>query len=418
MGIKYGFFDSYDHDRVYSASDFSQLYDGIFTDGVIGNYLDSLEVDINTARNGVTVNPGKAWFNGHWFSVVSPEILTPEPPAGYRADSVMLKINEPERKAEIYLKKGPESATAVYVPPGCQHSGGIDEYRLSNIYIHGAYIVGMTDTRGGLDCPYADFQYEPPTTAVTSWNGETGDVIYHTDFYPPGYDYGEGELGGVGIKATITMESVVGQDWANTQTGFGDFQKILIGINHNPMHITPGEAIGNGQTNAFGYVIGDLVHRRTNPAGQRYETSPYCWLTLERLPDSAYYPDCKIWLYTWYGDMFYTEDWTNLPPGPETHFVKTTSVYIQEPDDDPDNPSGWWVDSDCVICDRAQIGPSIKSIVGPELVHVADGIVYPGICLYAPLIGNNGEIWWYFEKTSTYGESSDVTFDAYIYKLR
>lgn len=416
MGIKYGFFDSYDHDRVYSASDFSQLYDGIFTDGVINNYLDSLEVVMNDDRHGVTVKTGKAWFNKHWFSVVTPELLTPEPPAGYRLDSVILKINEPERRADIYLKQGPESSTAVYVPPGCQHSGGINEYRLANVFIHGATIVQVSDTRGGTDCPFADFQYQPPTTAVTSWNGETGDVIYHPDFYPPGYDYGEGELGGVGLKVTVTMEDIAGDAYAVTETGLGDFQKILVGINHNPIHITPGEAIGNGQTNPFGYVIGDLVHRRTNPAGQRYVMSPYCWFTLERLPNSEYYPDSKIWLYTWYGDVFYTEDWTSLPPAGETHFVRTSSVMIQEPDEDW--PEGWAPDSDCVVSERSQSGSAVKAIVGPELINIADGILYPNFCLYAPLVGNNGELIWNANKESDYGEVSDLSFDAYIYKLR
>lgn len=66
MAFSYGFFDSKNLDRVYTAEDFTSYLSGMICDGVFDTYGDNFSV---SAGNNVSVviGTGKSWIDGHFF---------------------------------------------------------------------------------------------------------------------------------------------------------------------------------------------------------------------------------------------------------------------------------------------------------------------------------------------------------------
>ena len=73
MAFTSGFFDSVNHDRVYSAEQFSSIFSGIISDGVLKNCPIDGDPNNNDCfmilpLGGMTVQVGRgrAWFNNTW----------------------------------------------------------------------------------------------------------------------------------------------------------------------------------------------------------------------------------------------------------------------------------------------------------------------------------------------------------------
>ena len=65
MAVKYGFFDSVDHDRVYNAADMSKYYQGLIGDGVVdGVYLNLTPA---TSNDRIRIKPGRAIIDCRWY---------------------------------------------------------------------------------------------------------------------------------------------------------------------------------------------------------------------------------------------------------------------------------------------------------------------------------------------------------------
>lgn len=74
MALRSGFFNSYQHDRMYSAEDFNYMLDGLITDGVLETYGDGFTVSIysdylnpDTDTFKFRIKSGKAWFHHSWI---------------------------------------------------------------------------------------------------------------------------------------------------------------------------------------------------------------------------------------------------------------------------------------------------------------------------------------------------------------
>jgi len=96
--VTYGFYNSINHDRVYDATQMSEIFDGIIRDGVYQYVGNKFLVDINGLEGfQVRVGTGRAWFNHTWTKNDAPLILTlPAPPTldnYYRADAIVIDIN-------------------------------------------------------------------------------------------------------------------------------------------------------------------------------------------------------------------------------------------------------------------------------------------------------------------------------------
>lgn len=111
MTVSSGFFNSKNHDRVYDAEQFSSLFDGVITDGVLQGYGEALEVvAYPDGDNAVIVKTGRAWFDHTWTYNDSWLMLTFDPPStgASRFDAVVIDVDKREsfRKNSIMVVKG------------------------------------------------------------------------------------------------------------------------------------------------------------------------------------------------------------------------------------------------------------------------------------------------------------------------
>ena len=134
MALTYGFYNSINHDRRYNASQMSQLFDGIITDGIFASIGTAMVV---TAGSGLIVNVGigRAWFNGTWSlnDAVYPIEATASDILRDRIDAVVLEVDQREtvRANRVFIKEGIASTTPQ--KPTMEKTGGVYQYPLSYI---------------------------------------------------------------------------------------------------------------------------------------------------------------------------------------------------------------------------------------------------------------------------------------------
>lgn len=109
MALRYGFYNSINHDRKYDALDMSSIFDGIIEDGVFATIGKIFTVTPGEGLQ-VIVDTGKAWFNHTWSSNDAPIPLTIDTPdiTLARYDAVVLEVNNTEsvRANSIKIIKG------------------------------------------------------------------------------------------------------------------------------------------------------------------------------------------------------------------------------------------------------------------------------------------------------------------------
>lgn len=110
--ISFGFYDSINHDRRYSAFQFGSMFDGLIRDGIfmsIGTCFKVIPGEYMT----IIVGAGKAWFNRTWTLNDAPLPLTLQQSEILldRIDAIVLDINSEEdvRSNGIVIVKGTPS---------------------------------------------------------------------------------------------------------------------------------------------------------------------------------------------------------------------------------------------------------------------------------------------------------------------
>lgn len=136
MAVTYGFYDSLDHDRTYNAEQFSSLFDGIITDGVLSTIGDKLMVSASSGLQ-INVGTGRAWFNHTWtlndavlpLTLASSEVVLP------RIDAVVLEVNKANavRANSIKIVKGTPASTPV--APTLINNADVHQYYLALINV-------------------------------------------------------------------------------------------------------------------------------------------------------------------------------------------------------------------------------------------------------------------------------------------
>jgi hypothetical protein len=159
MTFTYGFYDSVSSDRLYTARQFGQLFDGLIYDGVYEDYGDHFEVVEDSGMN-ILIKSGRAWFKSTWSlndSNLSDTVPTADPLLP-RIDIVYLEINlgSGVRANKIDIVTGTPASSPV--PPTLTQSGDVWQYPLAHIYV-GAGVTSISDANitnkmGTVDCPY------------------------------------------------------------------------------------------------------------------------------------------------------------------------------------------------------------------------------------------------------------------------
>lgn len=116
MSLTYGFYNSINHDRTYSAEDMSEIFNGIINDGIFQNIGNHMAVSPGSDGLSVNIGTGRAWFDGTWSLNDSIYVLTFEDApyvANYsRIDAVCLKVDKTNsvRANSFVVVKGTETS--------------------------------------------------------------------------------------------------------------------------------------------------------------------------------------------------------------------------------------------------------------------------------------------------------------------
>lgn len=173
MAITYGFYNSYNHDRLYSADQFGAIFDGLISDGVYNNVGNAFNV---TSGDGLHVNvgTGRGWFQHTWIyndQIYPVEIESPPIGNMSRIDAIVIGVNKSDavRANNIYAVKGTASASPQK-PTLSNGTNGLYEYALAFVTVDPGissiasnkiqYVVGDT-SKGGVGhvvCPLATTQ--------------------------------------------------------------------------------------------------------------------------------------------------------------------------------------------------------------------------------------------------------------------
>lgn len=159
MAVTFGFYNSLDHDRVYSATDFSKIFDGIINDGIFMSVGDHFYVTPNGGMS-VLVGTGRAWFNSTWTYNDAPFPLTLDnsSPTLNRIDLIVLEINTGEeiRTNSIKIIKG--TAASVPTEPALNNTAERFSYVLASVFVlNGSTVItagNITNRIGTGDTPF------------------------------------------------------------------------------------------------------------------------------------------------------------------------------------------------------------------------------------------------------------------------
>ena len=186
MAITYGFYDSFNGDRKYNATQMSSIFDGIIEDGVymqIGNRFNVAASD----GMSVSVDTGRAWFN-HTWTLNDAKIILPIDKQGaplHRIDSVVLEVNHAidYRRNEIKIIKG--YAEANPTAPKLTRSLEVNQYRLADIYVRNTDETtaisnsDITNKVGTSECPYvtAPLKTINADQLLQQWNAQWNEEL-------------------------------------------------------------------------------------------------------------------------------------------------------------------------------------------------------------------------------------------------
>lgn len=164
MSLTYGFYNSVNHDRRYTAEQVSSLFDGLINDGIydtIGGCF------IVRAYNGMTVavGTGRAWFNHSWTynDAIMPLTLDDAELVEYRIDAIVLEVNSTldTRANSIKILKGtPAQTRATAQKPTLTKTDYVHQYPLCYITLAPNIAgIGQQDIEncvGTSACPFVD----------------------------------------------------------------------------------------------------------------------------------------------------------------------------------------------------------------------------------------------------------------------
>lgn len=142
--ISFGFYDSIDHDRKYSAMQFGSMFDGLIRDGIFMSIGTCFRV-IPSEDMMVILGAGKAWFDHTWTLNDAPmPMVIPESEILLdRIDAIVLDINSVQsvRANDVIIIKGTPSKNPV--PPTLIKNMTRHQYPLAYISVK----AGVTSIR-------------------------------------------------------------------------------------------------------------------------------------------------------------------------------------------------------------------------------------------------------------------------------
>lgn len=159
MSVTSGFFNSLNHDRRYTAEQFSSLFNGIINDGVFMSIGTAFGVRVESAST-ITVGAGRAWFNSVWIDNDAPLPITLDKSEVLldRYDAVIFNVDhsDPVRDGNIKIVKGVPSKNPER--PKMISTKNVHQYPIAYILRKaGSTSISQADISSMIgfdDCPY------------------------------------------------------------------------------------------------------------------------------------------------------------------------------------------------------------------------------------------------------------------------
>ena len=179
MSVTYGFFNSQDGDRTYSADQMSEYFQGLVSNGVYEDVGGALQV---LASSGMTVNvaSGRAIIDCKWLnnSVAQAVTITAANSVLNRWTAVVVRLDTANRLMEIATKDG----TAATTPT--KPSISSNELCLAMIYVAaGATAISQADImdmRASADCGWVTGLIQQVDTSTLFLQWQTAYENYYT----------------------------------------------------------------------------------------------------------------------------------------------------------------------------------------------------------------------------------------------
>lgn len=158
MAFTYGFYDALDHDRKYSATQMSRIFDTLLNDGVF-SHVDGIYGTVAGEGLQVIVKPGLAWFDHTWNENDSsmPLSLAPADVTLTRYDAVVLEVNSADRTNSIKIVTG--TAAVSPTKPTMLNTDTLHQHALAYVKVAGGatsiQAVDIEITVGTSACPFA-----------------------------------------------------------------------------------------------------------------------------------------------------------------------------------------------------------------------------------------------------------------------
>lgn len=136
MAFSCGFYNAINHDRVYSSTQFGEMFDGLINDGIYATIGNAFAVIPNSGTS-VIVRSGRAWFNKTWsvnttdypIELDMPDLLLP------RIDAIILEVDTRVSTRNNSLKKVTGQTSATPIKPTLTRSDGLYQYPLAYITV-------------------------------------------------------------------------------------------------------------------------------------------------------------------------------------------------------------------------------------------------------------------------------------------
>lgn len=139
MAILYGFFDSIEGDRLYSAEDLTGYFLRLIPSGVMEGGF-----EVTASGLTVSVSAGRGFLRTRWVNVTEPETLEVAAcTAGVRQDRVVLRLNtfDASRNISLAIKQGTSE------PPSLTRTDRIFEISLARLIVGTESVLSVIDER-------------------------------------------------------------------------------------------------------------------------------------------------------------------------------------------------------------------------------------------------------------------------------
>lgn len=159
MAVSFGFYDSLNGDRKYTAAQFSFLFNSLIKDGVFMHVGEHLNVKEGTGMQ-VNVRSGFAWFNSSWtrndtdypLSILASDLLQT------RIDAVVIEVNEAVSSRTNSIKVITGTASSSPQKPALTNTAEIHQYPLAYVTV-GVGVTSITQANiencvGSDPCPF------------------------------------------------------------------------------------------------------------------------------------------------------------------------------------------------------------------------------------------------------------------------